>query len=145
MKQMVTLLIFLFTLSGSVRAEKDIPLKVSELPKKAQEFIKEYFPKNGVSYAKMEKDFWEKTYEVIFVSGEKIEFDKNGNWEKVKCNFSKVPDGIIPDKIRKHVEKQFPRAKILEIERNEKSYEVELDNQVEIEYNNSFKITTIGD
>lgn len=145
MKKMITLTCCLLAFFSWAKADNDLPVTVNELPQKAQEFIKQYFPKQEVSFAKVEKDFWEKKYEIVFVSGEKIEFDKNGNWEEVKCKFSVVPNGIVPEKIREQLSKQFPDAKVLKIERDSKGYEVELDNKLEVKYNSSFQLTDIDD
>lgn len=145
MKKMITLTCCLLAFFSWAKADNDLPVTVNELPQKAQEFIKLYFPKQEVSFAKVEKDFWEKKYEIVFVSGEKIEFDKNGNWEEVKCKFSVVPNGIVPEKIREQLSKRFPDAKVLKIERDSKGYEVELDNKLEVKYNNSFQLTDIDD
>lgn len=145
MKQMITLTLCLFACFHFAKADTDLPVTVSELPQKAQEFIKQYFPQQEVSFAKVEKDFWEKKYEVVFVNGEKVEFDKNGNWEEVKCKFSVVPNGIVPEKIREQLSKQFPTAKVLKIERDSKGYEIELDNKLEVKFNKSFQLTDIDD
>lgn len=90
MKKLLTIAICLFISFGITKADDDKPINVNELSQKAQVFIRQNFPKNEVSYAKMEKDFWDKKYEIVFVNGEKIEFDKNGNWEEVDCTFSFV-------------------------------------------------------
>ena len=117
--------------------------KVDQLPQKAQEFIQKYFPKNEISLAKMEKDFWEKKYEVVFVNGEKAEFLKDGSWEKVDCKYSTVPTGIVPQAIKDYVSKHYPEAKILKIERDSKTYEVKLNNQLELEFNKAFQLIDI--
>ena len=96
MKQIILLFACLFALQGLAKADDDRAITVDQLPQKAQEFIQKYFPKNEISLAKMEKDFWEKKYEVVFVNGEKAEFLKDGSWEKVDCKYSTVPPGIEP-------------------------------------------------
>ena len=78
MKQLITLTVLLFSMFGIAKADEDKPIQVNELPKKAQEFIQKHFAKHNVSYAKVENDFWDKSYDVIFVNGDKIEFNKNG-------------------------------------------------------------------
>lgn len=143
MKRLITLSICLFIFLGFTRADDDKPISVEQLPAKAQEFIKQYFSKKEVSYAKMEKDFWEKKYDVVFVNGEKVEFDKNGLWEEVNCKFSVVPEAIIPQPIRNLLAKQYPEAKPLKIERDSKGYEVKLNNQLEIKFNTNFQIVDI--
>ena len=125
MKQIILLFACLFALQGLAKADDDRAITVDQLPQKAQEFIQKYFPKNEISLAKMEKDFWEKKYEVVFVNGEKAEFLKDGSWEKVD------------------VSKHYPEAKILKIERDSKTYEVKLNNQLELEFNKAFQLIDI--
>lgn len=143
MKHIITLSICLFTLIGMAKADNDKPITVNELPKKSQEFIKQYFPKNEVSYAKLEKEMINKSYEVVFVNGEKIEFDKNGDWKEVDCKFSAVPGAIIPQAIKDQLAKQYPQAKVLKIDRDAKGYEIKLDNKLELKYTKDFKLIDI--
>lgn len=143
MKRFIALTICLFALLNVTKADDDKPITVNELPKKAQEFIKQFFPKNEVSYAKMEKDLWDKKYDVVFVNGEKVEFNKNGEWEEVDCKFSAVPEPIIPESIRTTLAKQYPQSKILKIDRDNKGYEVKLNNKLEIKFNTRFQIVEI--
>lgn len=143
MKQWITLTICLLTWFGSAKADEDKPIQVNELPKKAQEFIQQHFAKHNVSYAKMEKDFWDKNYDVVFVNGDKIEFDKNGKWENVDCKYSEVPKAIIPKAILEYVAKNYPQCKIVQLERDHRGYEVELSNKLEIKFNSNFQIVGI--
>lgn len=143
MKQLITLTICMFALIGFAKADQDKPININELPQKAQEFIRQYFPKNEVSYAKMEKEFWDKKYEVVFVNGEKAEFDKNGAWKEVDCKFSAIPDAIIPKEIKTHLTKQYPQAKVIKIEKDSKGYEIKLDNKLELKYTTDFKLKEI--
>lgn len=143
MKKLLTIAICLFISFGITKADDDKPINVNELPQKAQVFIRQNFPKNEVSYAKMEKDFWDKKYEIVFVNGEKIEFDKNSNWEEVDCTFSFVPDTVIPKQIRDHISKQYPQSKIIKIERDTKEYEVKLNNKLELKYTPTFQLKEI--
>ena len=82
-------------------------------------------------------------YEVVFVNGEKAEFLKDGSWEKVDCKYSTVPTGIVPQAIKDYVSKHYPEAKILKIERDSKTYEVKLNNQLELEFNKAFQLIDI--
>jgi hypothetical protein len=143
MKQLITLTVILFSLFGVAKADEDRPIQVNELPKKAQELIQQHFSKQSISYAKVEQDFWDKNYDVIFVNGNKIEFDKNGKWEKVDCKYTEVPSAIIPKQILEYLKKEYPQAKVLQIERNSRGYEVELNNKLEIKFNHQFKVVEI--
>ena len=145
MKKLMTLAICLFAFIGITRADDDKPVTVDQLPQKAQAFIKQYFADKQVSLAKQERDFFDKSYEVMFVNGEKVEFDKNGEWKDVDCKFSEVPADIIPQAIKDHIASLYPGAKVLQIDRDSRGYEVQLNNRLELSYNTSFQLTDIDD
>ena len=75
MKKLVFLLVCLFTLQTVARADDDKPIQVTQMPQQAQQFIKQHFADSKVALAKMESDFFYKSYEVIFTNGDKVEFD----------------------------------------------------------------------
>ena len=79
MKKIVALFVCLLAVSLSVRADDDRPIQFEQLPSKAQAFVKEHFPQEKVALAKMEKDFFDKKYEVIFANSSKVEFLKDGS------------------------------------------------------------------
>lgn len=145
MKKLITLSVCLFALLGLAKADNDKPISLNELPQKSQKFIKQYFPKNEISYAKVEKEVWDKKYEVVFVNGEKIEFDKKGDWKEIDCKFSAVPETLIPAAIKKHLAEQYPQAKVIQIERDSKGYDVKLNNKLELKYTPTFQLKEIDD
>lgn len=145
MKKLIILSVCLFALLGLAKADNDKPISLNELPQKSQKFIKQYFPKNEISYAKVEKEVWDKKYEVVFVNGEKIEFDKKGEWKEIDCKFSAVPETLIPSAIKKHLAEQYPQAKVIQIERDSKGYDVKLNNKLELKYTPTFQLKEIDD
>ena len=80
---------------------------------------------------------------VIFTDGNKVEFDKKGNWTEVNCKFSVVPQGIIPAPIQKYVTTNYADAKILKIERDKADYEVKLSNGWELKFDSKFNLIDI--
>lgn len=142
MKKMLFLLVGLFALTAY--ADNDRPMKVEDMPKEAQKFIQAHFAGRQVALAKMEKDFMERSYEVIFTNGDKVEFDKRGHWEEVDCEYSEVPTAVLPNAIQKYLAKHYPKAKVLKIEQTvHKGYEVELNNDFEIEFDKRFNVIDI--
>lgn len=134
MKKLVFLLVCLFTLQTVARADDDKPIQV---------FIKQHFADSKVALAKMESDFFYKSYEVIFTNGNKVEFGKNGNWEEVNCKYTSVPTAIIPTTIQKYVTTNYPDTRVLKIERDKKEYEVQLSNRVELKFDLKFNLIDI--
>ena len=138
MKKLVFLLVCLFTLQTVARADDDKPIQVTQMPQPAQQFIKQHFADSKVALAKMESDFFYKSYEVIFTNGNKVEFGKNGNWEEVNCKYTSVPTAI-----QKYVTTNYPDTRVLKIERDKKEYEVQLSNRVELKFDLKFNLIDI--
>ena len=135
MKKIVFLFISLFAMNLVALAGNDKPIQVSEMPKAAQLFIKNHFADLSVAMAKVETDFLDKNYDVVFTNGNKVEFDKKGNWTNVDCEHTQVPVAILPEAIRQYVTKNYPDAKVLKIEvPDRKGYDVELSNGFELEF-----------
>ena len=112
---------------------------------KAQTFITTYFKDQKVALITQETGLFYKSYDVVFASGEKLEFDKSGDWTEVKCKTVEVPAAIIPEAILKYVKANYPEAKILEIEHDSEGYEIKLSNRLEIKFNNKFQVVDIDD
>jgi signal transduction histidine kinase len=98
----------------------------------------------GLGLAKLDSDLFSKSYDVIFTNGEKIEFDKSGDWTEVKCK-SGVPTQIVPSAIRTYVKNNYPDASIIQIERKRNEYEVKLSNRWEITFDSQMRVIDIDD
>lgn len=140
MKKLLLVFVCLFTLQSVVRADNDKPIQVNQLPQQAQQFIKQHFADSNIAMAKVESDWLNKSYDVIFTSGDKVEFDKKGNWTEVNCKFSSVPTAIVPAAILKYVKTTYPDAKILKIDRDKKDFEVKLSNKWELKFDLKFNL-----
>ena len=144
MKKIVFLFISLFAMNFVAWAGNDKPIQVSEMPKAAQLFIKNHFADLSVAMAKVETDFQDKNYDVVFTNGNKVEFDKKGNWTNVDCEHTQVPVAILPEAIRQYVTQNYPDAKVLKIEvTDRKGYDVELSNGFELEFDKRMNVIDV--
>ena len=144
MKKIVFLFISLFAMNLVALAGNDKPIQVSEMPKAAQLFIKNHFADLSVAMAKVETDFLDKNYDVVFTNGNKVEFDKKGNWTNVDCEHTQVPVAILPEAIRQYVAQNYPDAKVLKIEvTDRKGYDVELSNGFELEFDKRMNVIDV--
>lgn len=143
MKKLLLLFVCMFALHSVVRADNDKPVKVTQLPQQAQQFIKQYFGDKSVAIAKVESDWLNKSYDVIFTNGDKLEFDKKGNWTEVNCKYSAVPTPVIPTAIQKYITGNYPDAKVLKIECDKKDYELKLSNGWELKFDMQFNLLDI--
>ncbi len=142
-KKTITAIICLLAFQAPVHADNDKPINVSQLPTTAQQTINTYFSAKKVALAKMESGLIDTNYDVIFTTGEKIEFDKKGNWTEIDCKQSAVPAKLVPTQITTYVNKNYSGNKILKIEKDRKEYEVKLSNGIEIKFNKNFAVIDI--
>jgi len=132
-----------FVFCNRAEAGKDTPIKLSQLPTVAQKTIKAHFAKGKVAMAKMDSGWFDKSYDVVFTNGTKIEFDENGAWKEIDCKNSAVPKALVPVQITKYVRSHYPHSKIVKIERDRKGYEIELSGDIDISFNKNFEVTDI--
>ena len=96
-----------------------------------------------VSFSKVDEELFDKDYKVVFVNGAKVEFAKNGEWKDVECKYGEVPAAIVPQQIRDYVTKNYPKNKIVAIDRDRRDYEVELDNGLDLKFDLKFRLIDI--
>ena len=145
MKKLVLLLVCMFSMSTVMMADNDKPIQIGQLPTTAQTFITTHFKNAKVALAKQETELFDKSYDVIFTNGEKVEFNKSGEWTEVNCKINGVPDAIVPQAIKDYVKANYPDARILKIERDRHEYEVKLSNRWEITFDNQMRVIDIDD
>ena len=144
MKKMLFFFVSLFLMNLLAFADNDKPIQLTEMPKEAQQFILHHFANQPVALAKIDADFMDKTYEVVFTNGDQVEFDKKGKWTKVDCEHTQVPLAIVPVAIQQYVSKNYPDAKVVKIELTDrKGYEVDLSNGFEIEFDKKMRVVEI--
>lgn len=143
MKKLLLLFVCLFTIQSVVRADDDKPVRIEQLPQTAQQFIKTYFSDSKVAIAKMENDWFDKSYDIIFTDGSKLEFDKRGNWKEINCKYSAVPASVIPEQILKYVSENYPGTQVMKIDRDKRDYEVKLSNKWELKFDLQFNLIDI--
>lgn len=142
-KKAVMLVILLTAVTINTVAGNEKPINVSQLPQNAQLLLNRHFNNKKVAMAKVESGLFSKEYTVIFTNGEKIEFDKNGNWTEISCKRSRVPSSVIPAPISSYVKKNYSGCIIIKIERDANEYEIDLSNRIEITFNKKFQVIDI--
>ena len=79
MKKFIMMLVCTFAMHTMVMADNDKPIQVSQLPAKAQTFIKTYFKDHKVAMAKLESGVFYKSYDVVFTNAENGAYPPNQN------------------------------------------------------------------
>lgn len=142
MKKVIFLLASIFTFNFAAFAF-DKPISASQLPQAAQSFISKHFTGKNIALAQVENGLLEKSYDVIFSSGEKVEFDRKGEWTDIDCHSSEVPAQIVPKQIADYVSKNHKGVKIIKIERERNRYDIDLSNDWEITFDGRFNVVDI--
>ncbi len=145
MKKFITLLVALLAAAAAVYADNDRAVSFDRLPDRAQAFLSENFPSSKLAYAKQERDFLEVHYEVVMVSGEKIEFDRRGEWTSIECRYARLDRNLVPEPIRAKVEEMYQGAEYREISRDRREYEVKISYGVELTFDRHFNLMGIDD
>ena len=145
MKKIILVLSSIMMTAGIASADNDRIIAFDQLPAKAREFVKQYFPSEKVSYVKEESDFMELSYEVVFAQGTKVEFSGQGEWKEVDCRYSTLNEKLVPAQIRDYVSKNFPDTKFVKIEKGYRGYEVKLTNRLELTFDAEYRLVDIDD
>lgn len=124
----------LFAAAWAVEYKRSVPQ--SELPAEARGFLTEHYPEESVVLVRKELDELRQTYTVFFADGAQVAFRGNGAWYEVKSRQLPVPAGLVPQPIREFVDRNFPGAAVREIKRKARVWEVELNNSVELKFDN---------
>lgn len=140
-KRIFMMLTFVLTMCMSVMADNDRVITFDQLPTQAQTLLKKHFADKVPLVVTVDWD----DYKVMYQSGEKVEFDKKGNWKEFECKTSAVPTALIPEQIKTKVKTTFPGAVILKLDRDRRGYSVKLNNGMEIEFDKKFQVVEIDD
>ena len=131
------LMAMVMTMSLTMSADDDDRvITYDQLPQAAQTFLKANFATKVPLLVTADWDDFTIRYE----SGEKIEFDRSGNWKGIECYNSKIPAGVVPEQIGSYLNQNYPGKSVIKLERHRSVYEVKLNNGMEIEFNRNFQV-----
>lgn len=121
-----------YSYTPDTNAQYGYGVQLSSIPQNAQNFIKQHFPNIQVSY--IERD-WD-DIEVYLADGTQIEFFPNGDWKEVKC-YINMPASILPANVMATIQRTYPQAAIIKIEKQFTIFEVKLNNMMELYIDNN--------
>ena len=143
-RKIVTVVTVLFAVNFA--AAKDVQIKFSELPQKAQTYVRTHFSESNVA------SVWKDTemllvedYTVILSNGLEIDFYPNGDWKEVKSRGTEIPSKIIPSGIFQYVSQNYNGQRIKELKKKRYGYKVELSGDIDLEFSQNEKCLRIDD
>lgn len=109
------------------------------------QFVTQYFPEATIQMVMPDDN----EIDVVLNDYTKIEFRLNNEWKQVDCEhatkFTSVPATLVPEAITSYVNTNFPGILIKKLEKKIVGWEIELSNELEIKFNNNFKVLEIDD
>lgn len=121
---------------------KEEPVAFANLPAQAQTILNTYFSDMPVALTKTDNEGFAKVYEVIFTTGDRIEFDRDGDWREIEMSAG-VPMELIPQPIVDYLKANYPTQVVIMIDYDKYNYELELDNLVELKFNTKYQLIDI--
>lgn len=112
----------------------DERIDYNKLPSTAQSFITSHYPNATVTSCEKDYDNWSHTYEVYLSDGTHIEFDKHGEWLDVENRVSGVAQSVVPAPIWDYVATHYASFFIVDIEKDTRGYDVELNNDLDLDF-----------
>lgn len=135
MKKIVAMFIMAMLTMQVAIADDVVTKDVNKLPALARETVQKHFSDAKISYIKIDKDLFQSaTYEVTLTNGAEIDFDSNGQWMEIDCKKMAVPAAFIPAAISKYMSENFPQQRIVKFERDRRGYDAELNNGLEVKF-----------
>lgn len=138
MKNRILIVVLLLGFVISTKAQKKI--ETTELPKPAQEFLQKYFSNKTIDIAQKDAEHGEKGYEVKLKDGTEVEFWKDGSYREVDGDDKPIPTEFIPASVKDYVAKNYPNEKITHIDYGHKDLDVDLTNDIDLEFTKEGKI-----
>lgn len=132
MKKIIIIAVMFLGFTISANAQKKI--EVTELPKPAQDFLKKHFSNREIDVVKKDAEHGEKGYEVKLKDGTEIEFWKDGSYREVDGGKKPIPTAFIPASVKDYVSKNHPNEKITHIDYGHKDLDVDLTNNIDLEF-----------
>jgi len=71
-------------------------------------------------------------YEAVLFDGTELEFRHNGQWIKVDCGMNQLPAGVLLANTAQYLTAKFPMNFATHVKYEHKRYEVELNNDLDL-------------
>ncbi len=142
LKKMALAFVCVFAFGTTACADNEKPINFNQLPAAAQQFVKQYFASARVALTQQESGILEKNYDVTFTNGDKVEFDRKGQWTEITAATA-VPTALVPQAIAQYIKTNYAGTTVRNIERDGREYDVKLSNGMELTFNTKFQLVDI--
>lgn len=116
----------------TIKAQETM-ITYDELPSEAKSYIEKNFSGEKTLHIKKDIDGMETDYDVHLASGIELEF-RGGSIREIDGKMNKLPDAVVPQKIRDYVSKNYSGSFIAKWEQDNFKQEVEISNGMELKF-----------
>ena len=113
--------------------DKEEIISNDKLPAEISSYISTHFPEAKILQSTIELDDFTKTYEVMLEGNFKLKFNRKKEIIDIE-GVTKLPDSVIPAKIKQYVSDNYPNNYIVGWELDGKNQQVELNNDLDLEF-----------
>ncbi len=141
MKKLISIITVSLIFSAITGYADDKFVDFSALPQTAQQFASANFKDKKVAVVKQDRSFLGAItdgYDIVYTDGTEIEFDSDGVWKEVSAKTSAVPNSIIPEAILNYIRDNFKSSPVIQIEKKEYGYKIELATKQELKFSKQF-------
>ena len=130
---LMTMMILMMSLLTMTSCDKETIISDDELPVEVKQYITTHFPDHPIIQSMIEIDDLTKTYEVVLEGSFTLTFNRKKEIIDIEGR-SKLPDSVIPQKIRQYVNDNYPDNFIIGWELDGKNQQIELNNDLDLEF-----------
>lgn len=128
--------------------DKEESITEAELPAPSRVFLQTHFAEVTITRIIRETEGFDKDYSVYLVNGFEIDFRKAGDWDEVDGHINALPQSILdllPVGIMQYVNTNFPGAVIVKVNKERYGFEIDLNNNIDIEFNENGEFVRYDD
>ena len=123
----------IFSLVSILTIAQDKIVPYSELPSDIKDYVTSHFPDYSVVHSEIDRDGFTKHYEIILSDGIELKFNRKSRIVEIEGN-SKLPESVIPERIRQYIAANYPNNTIIDWELEGKNQQIGLDNDLDLEF-----------
>ncbi|KWW31215.1 MAG: hypothetical protein AUK63_488 [bacterium P3] len=116
------------------------PVGVKQMPKTAQTFINDYWPRVAVLHVEREDG----RYNAMLEDGTAITFNRKGQWLSIDNEYG-FPNHFLPEGIGDFIRRQYPDSYIAHVSRHAEGHTVVLNTGLELHYDRYGHIQRVDD
>ena len=112
---------------------KEKVISENDTPSEIKSYVQNHFPNQGIMQIIKDKDGLTLTYDILLDDMTSLEFNRKKEIQEIQSS-KELPSSVIPDRIETYVSTNFEENYIIGWELDDKNQQIELDNNIEIEF-----------